>query len=44
MRGLAERLGANADAILTDGVKLNLKGGSWVLILLDPIAHSPRLC
>ncbi len=36
MRGLAEKFGADADAILTDGVKLNLVGGSWVLMLPDP--------
>ena len=36
MRGLAERFGGDADAILTDGVKLNLEGGSWVLMLPDP--------
>src|SRR5918998_3187168 len=36
MRGLAERFGGDADAILTDGVKLNLDGGSWVLMLPDP--------
>jgi mannose-1-phosphate guanylyltransferase/phosphomannomutase len=36
MRGLAERFGSNEDAILTDGVKLNLEGGAWVLMLPDP--------
>ncbi|CAA9421917.1 MAG: N-acetylglucosamine-1-phosphate uridyltransferase / Phosphoglucosamine mutase [uncultured Rubrobacteraceae bacterium] len=36
MRGLAEKFGGDADAILTDGVKLNLAGGSWVLMLPDP--------
>ena len=38
MRGLAERFGGDADAILTDGVKLNLEdgGSSWVLMLPDP--------
>jgi mannose-1-phosphate guanylyltransferase / phosphomannomutase len=36
MRGLAERFGADPDAILTDGVKLNLEGGAWVLMLPDP--------
>jgi mannose-1-phosphate guanylyltransferase/phosphomannomutase len=36
MRGLAERFGGDADAILTDGVKLNLEGDSWVLMLPDP--------
>jgi mannose-1-phosphate guanylyltransferase/phosphomannomutase len=36
MRGLAERFGAEADAILTDGVKLNLEGDAWVLMLPDP--------
>jgi mannose-1-phosphate guanylyltransferase / phosphomannomutase len=36
MRGLAERFGGDADAILTEGVKLNLDRGSWVLMLPDP--------
>ena len=38
MRGLAERFGGDQDAILTDGVKLNLEdgGASWVLMLPDP--------
>jgi mannose-1-phosphate guanylyltransferase/phosphomannomutase len=36
MRGLAERFGGDADAILTDGVKLNLEGNAWVLMLPDP--------
>ena len=36
MRGLAEKFGGDADAILTDGVKLNLRGDSWVLMLPDP--------
>ena len=36
MRGLAERFGGDADVILTDGVKLNLEGNSWVLMLPDP--------
>ena len=38
MRGLAERFGGDPDAILTDGVKLNLEddGSSWVLMLPDP--------
>ncbi|MDQ4127098.1 MAG: hypothetical protein M3151_03965, partial [Actinomycetota bacterium] len=35
MRGLAERFGADPDAILTEGVQLNLEGG-WVLMLPDP--------
>jgi mannose-1-phosphate guanylyltransferase/phosphomannomutase len=35
MRGLAEKFGGDPDAILTDGVKLNLEGG-WVLMLPDP--------
>ena len=35
MRGLAERFGGDPDAILTDGVKLNVAGG-WVLMLPDP--------
>jgi mannose-1-phosphate guanylyltransferase/phosphomannomutase len=35
MRGLAERFGGDHDAILTDGVKLNVDGG-WVLMLPDP--------
>jgi mannose-1-phosphate guanylyltransferase / phosphomannomutase len=35
MRGLAEKFGGDPDAILTDGVKLNLDKG-WVLILPDP--------
>jgi mannose-1-phosphate guanylyltransferase/phosphomannomutase len=35
MRGLAERFGGDPDAILTDGVKLNVDGG-WVLMLPDP--------
>jgi mannose-1-phosphate guanylyltransferase/phosphomannomutase len=35
MRGLAERFGGDPDAILTDGVKLNVEGG-WVLMLPDP--------
>jgi phosphomannomutase len=36
MRGLAERFRGDADAILTDGVKLNLEEDSWVLMLPDP--------
>jgi mannose-1-phosphate guanylyltransferase/phosphomannomutase len=36
MRGLAEKFGGDADAMLTDGVKLNLRGDSWVLMLPDP--------
>jgi mannose-1-phosphate guanylyltransferase/phosphomannomutase len=35
MRGLAEKFGGDPDAILTDGVKLNVDGG-WVLMLPDP--------
>ena len=35
MRGLAEKFGSDEDAILTDGVKLNLDQG-WVLMLPDP--------
>jgi mannose-1-phosphate guanylyltransferase/phosphomannomutase len=35
MRGLAEKFGGDPDAILTDGVKLNLDEG-WVLMLPDP--------
>jgi mannose-1-phosphate guanylyltransferase / phosphomannomutase len=35
MRGLAERFGGDPDAILTDGVRLNVEGG-WVLMLPDP--------
>jgi mannose-1-phosphate guanylyltransferase/phosphomannomutase len=35
MRGLAEKFGGDPDAILTDGVKLNLDKG-WVLMLPDP--------
>ena len=35
MRGLAERFGSDPDAILTDGVRLNLDSG-WVLMLPDP--------
>jgi mannose-1-phosphate guanylyltransferase/phosphomannomutase len=35
MRGLAERFGADPDAILTEGVLLNVQGG-WVLMLPDP--------
>ena len=35
MRGLAERFGADPDAILTEGVLLNVEGG-WVLMLPDP--------
>jgi mannose-1-phosphate guanylyltransferase/phosphomannomutase len=35
MRGLAERFGGDPDAILTDGVKLNVEGG-WILMLPDP--------
>jgi mannose-1-phosphate guanylyltransferase/phosphomannomutase len=35
MRGLSERFGDDADAILTDGVKLYLDEG-WVLMLPDP--------
>jgi mannose-1-phosphate guanylyltransferase / phosphomannomutase len=35
MRGLAEKFGGDADAILTDGVKLSLEEG-WVLMLPDP--------
>jgi mannose-1-phosphate guanylyltransferase / phosphomannomutase len=36
MRGLAEKFRGDADAILTDGVKLNLDEDSWVLMLPDP--------
>jgi mannose-1-phosphate guanylyltransferase/phosphomannomutase len=36
MRGLAEKFGGDTEAILTDGVKLSLEGGSWVLMLPDP--------
>jgi mannose-1-phosphate guanylyltransferase / phosphomannomutase len=42
MRGLAERFGGDPDAILTDGVKLNLERGAWVLMLPDadnPLFH-----
>ncbi len=35
MRGLAEKFGGDPDAILTEGVKLNLDAG-WVLMLPDP--------
>jgi mannose-1-phosphate guanylyltransferase / phosphomannomutase len=35
MRGLAERFGGDPDAILTEGVLLNVDGG-WVLMLPDP--------
>ncbi|MBA3426675.1 MAG: NTP transferase domain-containing protein [Rubrobacter sp.] len=35
MRGLAEKFGGDPDAIMTDGVKLNVDGG-WVLMLPDP--------
>jgi mannose-1-phosphate guanylyltransferase / phosphomannomutase len=35
MRGLAERFGGDPDAILTEGVRLNVDGG-WVLMLPDP--------
>ena len=35
MRGLAEKFGGDPEAILTDGVKLNVEGG-WVLMLPDP--------
>ena len=35
MRGLAEKFGADPDAILTEGVLLNVQGG-WVLMLPDP--------
>lgn len=35
MRGLAGRFGGDPDAILTDGVRLNVDGG-WVLMLPDP--------
>jgi mannose-1-phosphate guanylyltransferase/phosphomannomutase len=35
MRGLAEKFGGDPDAILTEGVKLNVEGG-WVLMLPDP--------
>lgn len=35
MRGLAERFGGDPDAILTEGVRLNLDDG-WVLMLPDP--------
>jgi mannose-1-phosphate guanylyltransferase/phosphomannomutase len=35
MRGLAEKFGGDPDAILADGVKLNLNEG-WVLMLPDP--------
>ena len=36
MRGLTERFGGDAGVILTDGVKLNLEGDAWVLMLPDP--------
>jgi mannose-1-phosphate guanylyltransferase/phosphomannomutase len=39
MRGLAERFGGDADVILTDGIKLDLKEG-WALMLPDP--DNPR--
>lgn len=39
MRGLAERFGGDADVILTDGIKLDLKEG-WSLMLPDP--DNPR--
>ncbi|HEX6711168.1 MAG TPA: sugar phosphate nucleotidyltransferase [Rubrobacter sp.] len=35
MRGLAEKFGGDPDAILTEGVLLNVEGG-WVLMLPDP--------
>src|ERR671915_555401 len=35
MRGLAEKFGGDPDAILAEGVLLNLEGG-WVLMLPDP--------
>jgi mannose-1-phosphate guanylyltransferase / phosphomannomutase len=35
MRGLAEKFGADPDAILTEGVLLNMEDG-WVLMLPDP--------
>ena len=35
MRGLAERFGQDADAILVEGVLLTVEGG-WVLMLPDP--------
>ncbi len=35
MRGLAEKFGADPDAILTEGVLLNVQDG-WVLMLPDP--------
>jgi len=35
MRGLAEKFGGDPDAILTEGVRLNVDGG-WVLMLPDP--------
>lgn len=35
MRGLAERFGGDPDAILTEGVRLNVDRG-WVLMLPDP--------
>jgi mannose-1-phosphate guanylyltransferase / phosphomannomutase len=35
MRGLAEKFGGDTDAILAEGVLLNLEGG-WVLMLPDP--------
>jgi mannose-1-phosphate guanylyltransferase/phosphomannomutase len=35
MRGLAEKFGADPDAILTEGVLLNVEDG-WVLMLPDP--------
>jgi mannose-1-phosphate guanylyltransferase/phosphomannomutase len=35
MRGLAEKFGGDPDALLTEGVKLNV-GGGWVLMLPDP--------
>jgi mannose-1-phosphate guanylyltransferase/phosphomannomutase len=35
MRGLAEKFGADPDAILAEGVLLNVEDG-WVLMLPDP--------
>jgi mannose-1-phosphate guanylyltransferase/phosphomannomutase len=35
MRGLAEKFGGDPDAILAEGVLLNVEGG-WVLMFPDP--------
>src|SRR3712207_6538726 len=35
MRGLAEKFGGDPDAIMTEGVRLNVEDG-WVLMLPDP--------